>query len=155
MTDWTAQTQQGVERWIEAQQAWWREVLGGTGAASAQPVDASGRDAAREAVEAWRASAYRIVDAQAELLLATLHGHHDAEAQSLLTRWTDAQRALWQDWLAAAGGGPATAGSDEQQQAGREMVESLRAAAEHLVRSQAEWAKAWTDARADPGDSAR
>ena len=109
MTDWTAQTQRGVEQWIEAQQAWWREVLGGKGAAFAQPADASGQDAARDAVEAWRASAYRIVDAQAELLLATLHGHHDAEAQSLLTRWTDAQRALWQDWLAAAGGGPASA----------------------------------------------
>lgn len=154
MTDWTAQTQQGVEQWIEAQQAWWRAVLGGAGAAPAQPVDAGGQDAARQAVEAWRASAYRVVDAQAELLLSTLHGQHEPEAQSLLTQWTDAQRALWQDWLAAAGGGPAATGSDEQQRAGREMVESLRAAAEHLVRSQAEWAKAWTDARTEPGDAA-
>jgi hypothetical protein len=149
MTDWTAQTQQSVEQWMQAQQAWWREVLGG-GSAPAQPAGAGGADPARQAVDAWRASAYRVVDAQAELLLATLHGHREAEAESVLRRWTDAQRALWQDWLATAGGDPATAGPDGQSEAGREMVESLRAAAEHLVRSQAEWAKAWTQAQ--PGD---
>ena len=148
MTDWTAQTQQSVEQWMEAQQAWWRAVLG-EGSATAAPADAGGADAARQAVDAWRASAYRIVDAQAELLLATLQGHHEAEAQSVLRQWTDAQRALWQDWLATAGSDPDTAGSADQQQAGRQMVESLRAAAEHLVRSQAEWAKAWTEAQTD------
>ena len=146
MTDWMAQTQKGVEQWMEAQQAWWREVLGAAGGASAPPGGTSGTEAARNAIDAWRKSAYSIVDAQAQFLLSTLQDQHDAEAQALLRRWTDAQRALWQDWLAAAESDPAPAGSAAQDQAGRQMVESLRAAAEHLVRSQAEWAKAWTEA---------
>lgn len=145
MTDWMAQTQKSVEQWMEAQQAWWREVLGAGAAGPGNP----GADAARKAIDAWRESAYRVVDAQAEFLLSTLQGQQDAEAQALLRGWTDAQRALWQEWLAAAGGEQGAAGSAEQQRAGEQMVESLRAAAEHLVRSQAEWAKAWTEARAD------
>ena len=147
MTDWTAQTQKGIEQWMEAQQAWWREVLAPP-AGSGQPPGAGGAGgagAASRAIDAWRESAYRVVDAQAQLLLATLHSHHDTDPQALLRRWTDAQRTLWQDWLATAGGEAA----GDQQQAGRLMVESLREAAERLVRSQAEWAKARTEAPAD------
>lgn len=144
MTDWTAQTQAGVERWLEAQRAWWDQVLGGGASASGQ---APGTGAAGQAVEAWRQSAYRIVDAQAHLLRVTLDAQGEADAQELVRRWTDAHRALWQDWLAAAGGEQPEGASAAQQEAGRHMVESLRAAAEHLVRSQAEWAKAWTDSQ--------
>jgi hypothetical protein len=143
MTDWTAETQKGVEKWIEAQQAWWGEVLG----ASGQP-GVGGVEAAAKAIDAWREAAYRIVDAQAELLRATLENDPGSQAQDLLRKWTDAQRALWRDWLATTGGEPPsdTKGSTAEE-AGVHMVESLRAAAEHLVRSQADWAKAWTDAQ--------
>lgn len=141
MTDWMAQTQKGVEQWMEAQQAWWSAVLG--------PASAGRAEAAGRAIDAWRESAYRVVDAQAQLLLSTLQGHHAAEAQDLLRQWTDAQRTLWQDGLATAGGEAGSDAAGDQQDAGRLMVESLRAAAEHLVRSQAEWARAWTEAQAD------
>ncbi len=142
-TDWTAEAQAGVDRWLETQRAWWTTILGGTGAAPG--AQGASDDARREAVEAWRKSARSLVDAQADGMLATL-GDQPRDADELLRRWTDAQRELLQGWLAVAGG----AGDPGQgmQDAGRQMVESLRQAAEQLVHSQAQWAQAWADAQA-------
>ena len=142
-TDWTAEAQAGVDRWLETQRAWWTTILGGTGAAAG--AAGASDDARRDAVEAWRKSARSLVDAQADGLLAML-GDQPKDADELLRRWTDAQRELLQGWLAVAGG----AGDPGQgmQDAGRQMVESLRQAAEQLVQSQAQWAQAWADAQA-------
>lgn len=138
--DWTAKSHADVEGWLETQRSWWSTVLG---------IDAASPDAARrEAVEAWRRSTRSAVDAQADVLLRLLTEQSD-DAAELLRRWTDAQRELLYGSLAVAGG----SGKPGQgvQDAGREMIESLRAAAEELVHSQAEWAKAWTEAQADLG----
>jgi hypothetical protein len=142
-TDWTAQTQAGIDRWWEAQRAWWTQVLGGEAAGGALPTQA-----AREAIEVWRTSAYRVVDAQAQALLGALGERPETDVQGLIRRWTDAQREMWQGWLAMAEGVTPTEQKDSPnlEQAGRQMIESLREAAEHLVRSQAEWAKTWTEA---------
>jgi hypothetical protein len=155
MTDWIAQTQAGVDRWLEAERAWWAQVLGGEGAAGSPAAQAGPpADLARKAIEAWRESSYRVIDAQALALLGALGDRTGTEAQALLRRWTDAQRKMWQDWLAVTGGAADAEGRHGAQDwpdAGREMLESLRQAAEHLVNSQAEWAKAWTDAEAESG----
>ena len=138
--DWTAKSHADVEGWLETQRSWWTTVLG---------IDAASPDAARrEAVEAWRQSTRSAVDAQAEVLLGLLTGQAD-DAEGLLRRWTDAQRELLYGSLAVAGG----SGKPGQgvQDAGREMIGSLRKAAEDLVHSQAEWAKAWTEAQEDLG----
>jgi hypothetical protein len=147
-TDWTAQTQAGIDRWLEAQRAWWTQVLGPGG--DAPRAGTLSADAAREAIEMWRTSAYRVVDAQAQALLGAIGDRPETDVQGLVRRWTDAQREMWQGWLAMAEG---VAPKEQEQkaspnleQAGRQMIESLREAAEHLVRSQAEWAKTWSEA---------
>jgi hypothetical protein len=136
--DWTAKSHADVDRWLETQRSWWATVIG---------IDAATPAAAkREAVETWRQSTRSVVDAQAGVLLSLLSEQAD-EAEQLLRRWTDAQRELLYGWLAVSGG----SGKPGQsvQDAGQQMVESLRKAAEELVNSQAQWAKAWTEAQAD------
>jgi hypothetical protein len=115
----------GADRWIEAQRA---------------------------AIEAWRDATSRLVDAQAQALLGALDGRAGTDPQALLRRWTDTQRELWQAWLAVAGG---TEGETGPEAARQDMLEGLREAAEHLVRSQAEWARAWTAAESDPDRESR
>ncbi len=147
--DWMAQTQAEVDRWLEAQHAWLTQVMGS--AAAAGPPGLQGdpaAEAAREAVEAWLESNYRVIEAQAHALLGALGGGTGTEAETVLRRWTDAQRERWLDWLAVAGG---TAGSEEPPEAGRDLLAALRQASEHLIHSQAEWAQAWTGAEADSG----
>jgi len=94
---------------------------------------------ARAGVEAWHRSVYEIADAQAQLLLAALKEGTQTRPQAFVRQWTDAQRELLQSWLALAGG----------EQTGTQMVQALQDAAEHLVRSQADWAHAWTAAQED------
>jgi len=108
----------------------------------------AGSDLTRKAVEAWRDAAHRLVDVQAAALLVAIDHREPADVRTLLEQWSDAQRELWRSWLAVAGGAETGRGGQE---AGGEAVDSLRRAAEHLIESQAEWAKAWTDAEADPG----
>jgi hypothetical protein len=145
--DWTAQAQAGVGRWLEAQHTWWTQVLGGAPGAEGGPS----AEAARAAVEAWLEANYRVVDAQAKALLGALGESAGTDAETVLRQWTDAQRELWKDWLAAAGGVAGAPGSPASPEAGRALVEALREASEHLIRSQAEWAEAWTGAEADSG----
>jgi hypothetical protein len=57
---------------------------------------------------------------------------------------------MWQGWLGILDQGGA-AGAGGASDAGRQMVDSLRQAAEQLVQSQADWAKAWS-ASAQGGD---
>jgi hypothetical protein len=143
-TDWTAQAQAEVDRWVEAQRAWWAQVSDASG--SATPGGASGTDdAVRQAVDAWRTATHQVVDAQAQALLGALSRPAGHDAGELVRTWTDAQRKMWQDWIAAFGG--TTPGATDSDPGGR-LLESLREAAEHLVRSQGEWAKAWTSAEA-------
>jgi len=139
--DWQAEAQAGVDRWLETQRAWWTTVLGDA------PSGAAATDAAKHsAVEAWRQAARDVVDAQADVLRGML-SQPPGDTEQMLRRWTDAQRELLQGWLAVAGGGAAP--NQPLQDAGRQMVESLRQAAEQLVSSQAQWAEAWTRAQAD------
>lgn len=152
MTDWIAQTQAGVDRWLETQRQWWDAILGG---GPSQPGGGLGpgaiEDMQKRTIEAWRHAAYKAVDAQAEMLLGTVRERPSADAESLVRHWTDAQREMWQGWLAVAGR-PAQGGGapPDVAGAGREMVESLREAAERLVKSQSEWAKAWSTGAAPP-----
>ena len=144
MTDWISQTQAGVDRWLETQREWWDTILGGGGPAAPEDLQA-------RTVEAWRQAAYKVVDAQAQMLLGTVREQKATDAEAMIRQWTDAQREMWQGWLAAAskGGAGGTSASSPQDigAAGQQMVESLRQAAEKLVESQAEWAKAWTAAQ--------
>jgi len=59
--------------------------------------------------------------------------------------WTDAQRRAWLSWLAIAHGYEPGA-----QDAGAAMAEALREAAERLVESQADWARAWNEQNPGP-----
>lgn len=152
MTDWMALTRDGVERWLEAQREWWNAMARATGDhGPEQPPERVREDLQSQAVEAWRQAAYRIVDAQAEMLLGAVRQRPQADTETLVRQWTDAQREMWQGWLAVGGRGDAAAGGSPEDiaAAGRQMVDSLRQAAERLVESQAEWAKAWTAAQDD------
>jgi hypothetical protein len=148
MTDWTAQMQGGVEQWLKAQREWSEAVLRGAGSGAGGGVE----DLQRRTVEAWRQAARGVVDARAEVLRAAVREQSRRDAGALLRRWTDAQREMWQGWLAVldqsggAGGAGGTPGAGGISDAGRGMVESLRHAAEQLVQSQAEWTKAWSAA---------
>jgi hypothetical protein len=144
MTDWLSQTQAGVDRWLEVQRQWWDTVLGGGGPAATD-------DLQRRTVEAWRQAAYKVVDAQAEMLLGAVREKATTDAEAMVRQWTDAQRQMWQGWLAAASPPPAGAQpTADLGAAGQQMVDSLREAAERLVESQAEWAKAWSAAQPKP-----
>jgi hypothetical protein len=106
-----------------------------------------GSELARLALEAWRDAAHRVIDAQTAALLAVLDVR--TGGRSPVEQWTEAQRELWRSGLALVGG-------DERRGAGRpgpvgpqaagDTIDALRRAAEHLVQSQADWARAWTDA---------
>jgi hypothetical protein len=144
-TDWLRQMQTGVERWLDTQREWWSAVSGGVQG----PVGTAAGDLAdlqRRTVEAWRESAAKVIDAQAELMLGALRDRPRADAEALLRRWTDAQREMWQGWLGILqqqAPSPRAGGADIAA-AGTQVVDALREAAEHLVKSQADWAKAWT-----------
>ena len=140
MTDWISQTQAGVDQWLEAQRRWWDAVLGGGGTDAAD-------DLQRRTVDAWRQAAYKVVDAQAQMLLGTIRDRPSTDTEALVRQWTDAQREMWQGWLAVAGKG--TTPPPDLNVAGQQMVDSLREAAEKLVQSQAEWAKAWNASQGD------
>jgi hypothetical protein len=145
MTDPTAQMQGGVEQWLTAQREWSEAMLRGAGSGAGGGTE----DLQRRTIEAWRQAAQSVVDAQAEVLRAAVREQSRRDAGALLRRWTDAQREMWQGWLAVldqSGGAGGTTGAGGIPDAGRGMVESLRQAAEHLVQSQAEWTKAWSAA---------
>jgi hypothetical protein len=108
----------------------------------------AGTDLTRAAVEAWRDAAHRFVDAHAAAILSALDARTRTDVPTPLEQWSDAQRELWRNWLDAAGGAGTGRGAPEP---GGETLAALREAAEHLIESQAEWAKAWTAAEADPG----
>jgi hypothetical protein len=152
MTDWTAQMQGGVEQWLKAQRDWWEAVLRGGGSGG----DGGVEDLQRRTVEAWRQAAQGVVDAQAEVLRAAVGEQSRPDAGALLRPWTDAQREMWQGWLAVldqsggTGGAPSAGGVTDAE---RGMVESLRHAAEQLVQSQAEWTKAWSAAGGQDDDA--
>jgi hypothetical protein len=143
MTDWISQTQAIVEQWLRAQREWWEAMTG------RPPDEPAAGDFPRLAVDAWRRSAHAIVDAQAELLLAALRTERRGDAEALVRAWTDAQREMWQGWLAVAGRGERAGeqAAGDVAEAGRHMVDAMREAAEQLVRSQAQWAQAWTRAQ--------
>jgi hypothetical protein len=126
-----------VDRWTALQVEWWRGLLLGIQGGPA-------------AADAWRDAAHRVVDAQAQLLNHWLETHvvaaspqHVAAADAFLRHWTDAQRQMWVNSLAASTGG----GSPADAQAGTRMVDELEAAAERLVTAQAEWAAAFAGRR--------
>jgi hypothetical protein len=56
---------------------------------------------------------------------------------------------MWQGWLAVAGQSRAD-DTPGLASAGEHMAASLRQGAEQLVKSQAEWAKAWTASQQAP-----
>jgi len=106
-----------------------------------------GTEFARLAVEAWRDAAHRLIDAHAAAMLAVLDVR--TGGRSPLEQWTEAQRELWQSGLALVGGDPPRPGrrtAAAAPQAAGDTIDALRRAAEHLVQSQADWARAWTDA---------
>lgn len=151
-TKWTAEMQAEIDRWLEAQRTWWEHLLDaaakpdlGAGQGQPQPSPVAGR----QAIEVWRAAACRVVDAQAQAMLGTLTEGGQSDVEALLRQWTDTQREMWQGWLAMAEGEGPKSDSETLEAAGQQLVEGLREAAEHLVHSQAEWAKAWTDATTD------
>jgi hypothetical protein len=154
MTDWLRQTEAGVDRWLQAQREWWDALLkAGPGG---DPSSGAVADLQKRTVDAWREAAYKIIDAQAEMLLGAVREQSKTDAETLIRKWTDAQREMWQGWLAVAGqGGQAAAAAapggmptpQDLTAAGKQMVDALRQAAERLVTSQAEWAKAWTEAQ--------
>src|SRR3954471_16515428 len=102
--------------------------------------------AAQQAAEAWSKALEAVADAQSEFLERVLSEPANAELANLVRRWTDLQREVLAGWLALAGRPDRVASLAELQAAGAEMAESLRAAAERLVASQGEWARAWADA---------
>lgn len=143
MTDWIGQTQAAMEQWLQAQREWWAAMTG------RPPAEGAAADFPRMAVDAWRRSAHALVDAQAELLLAALRTDRRGDAEALVRAWTDAQREMWQGWLSVAGRGERAGeqAAGDIADAGRHMVDAMREAAEQLVRSQAQWAQAWTQAQ--------
>jgi hypothetical protein len=155
MTDWTTQMQSGVEQWLKAQREWWEALLRGAGSGSGGGAE----DLQRRTIEAWRQAAQGVVDAQADVLRAAVREQPRGDAGALLQRWTDAQREMWQGWLAVlnqsggAGGATGMTGAGGITDAGRGMVDSLRHAAEQLVQSQADWTKAWSAAGGQDDDA--
>lgn len=146
MTDWMTQTRAGFDSALEEQGRWWTEAL--AGGASGWPPPGPPAESVLRAVEAWRETTCRLIDAQAQALLGAFGDVGGAGPEALLRSWTDAQRELVQMWLAMAGGsGEAAAGPE----AGTAMRDSLRRASEHLIESQADWATAWIGAAADAG----
>ena len=142
MADWMAQAQAGVDRWLETQREFWATLVqSGMRAPSEAPGNLA--DLQRQAVDAWRESASRIVEAQARFLTDALGGRAGGDAEGLVRRWADAQREMWQGWLDLAGGGLAGQGSQGWQDAGRQLVEALQQGVEQLSRAQADWARAW------------
>jgi hypothetical protein len=75
-----------------------------------------------------------------------------ADAEALVRRWTDAQREMWTGWLGVLQQRAPSAGGQDLSAAGTQMVDSLRRAAEQLVASQADWAKAWTTAQQEASE---
>lgn len=148
MTDWISQSQAGVDQWLETQRRWWSAVLGEGG--SGGPPPGALEDLQKRTIEAWKQAAYKVIDGQAEMLLGALRERPKNDAEALVRQWTDAQREMWQGWLAVAGKG-APASPPDLNVAGQQMVDSLREAAEKLVQSQAEWAKAWQASQ--PGEN--
>jgi hypothetical protein len=148
MTDWMGDMQAGVDRWLSAQRDLWSSLMSaGTGPRGMEDVQ-------RRAVEMWRQATYGIVDAQAEALLGLLKHPQGTDAEALLRRSTEAQREMWDGWLGALGKSGA-GGAPDIAAAGEQLAGSLRGAAEQLIRSQAEWAKAWSKAGdAGPPDAA-
>ena len=153
MTDWLSQTRAGVDQWLETQQQWWAAVLG---PAAADPKTGAMDDLRERTIEAWRQAAYKVIDAQAQMLLGAMRERPANDAEALVRQWTDAQREMWQGWLAVAGrGASGGAAPPDLAAAGQEMVASLRDAAEKLVASQAEWAKAWNAAAEPPPEKTK
>ena len=150
MTDWMTQTQAGIDRWIGAQHEWWTSLLRGASGATQAPSANVVEGLQRQTVEAWRRAAHGIVDAQAEMLLAAARQQSRGDTEALIRRWTDAQREMWQGWLAVAGQSRAD-DTPGLASAGEHMAASLRQGAEQLVKSQAEWARAWTASQQAPG----
>jgi hypothetical protein len=145
MTDWMSEVQAGVDRWISVQRDLWSNL--------SQATTGTGglEDVQRRAIEMWRQSTEKIVDAQANALLGLLRGGQQgagADPEALLRRWTDTQREQWDAWLGAFG--QAGSKGPDLGAAGEQLAGTLRSAAEQLVRSQAEWAKTWGKAT-DPG----
>lgn len=113
------------------------------------PANAALTVLAQQSFAAWAQLMEGVADAQMRVLERTLEQPGNEELAELVRRWTDAQREALTGWLALAEqAGPAT-NLDELRAAGAAMTDSLREAAERLVHSQGEWAKAWTDAQAD------
>jgi hypothetical protein len=68
--------------------------------------------------------------------------------QAYLDGWTRAQLELWRGWLAMLGAAGAQRWDvGDQHPFATASLESMRAAAERLVVSQAQWAAAWTAAQ--------
>lgn len=113
------------------------------------PANAALAMLAQQSVAAWAQLMDGVADTQMKVLEHSLEQPGNEALAELVRRWTDAQREALTGWLALAEqAGPAT-NLDELRAAGTAMTESLREAAERLVHSQGEWAKAWTDAQAD------
>ena len=113
------------------------------------PANAALAALAQQSVAAWAQLMEGVAEAQMRVLEETLATPGNEELEELVRRWTDAQREALVGWLALAEqAGPAT-NLDELRAAGTAMTDSLREAAERLVHSQGEWAKAWTDAHGD------
>lgn len=105
-----------------------------------------GTEMARLAVEAWRDAAHRVIDAQAAAVLGALGG-----AGSPFEQWAEAQRELWRGSLALTGADRRPGAAPVGPEAADHTIDALRRAAEDLVQSQADWARAWTDAEGRDG----
>jgi hypothetical protein len=141
MTEWQTQWQAAAEWWLEAQGEWWATVMravdAGAPAGAAQDLQATSS-------RAWLEAVRQIADAQAEVLRAALPDQPRAEVDAVVRHWTDAQRDMLLALMSPTHGeGPDPLGSSE-------MLASLTGAAERLVHSQAEWARAWTAAHEPP-----
>ena len=151
MTDWVEQAQKVVDEWTTAQRSWWTSVLGAPQAATS--ADAP-EDARKKALDAWKESVDRALDAQsewtrmwAESVSASAPGTgiQAQQGKEAALRWTELQKQLWDGWFAAVRALQPTAatgaGADAWAEAGKRMLAALQEAAERASKAQADWAR--------------
>lgn len=140
-----------VQSWADFQKGMWDQWL----ESLSQGGHTSPNALWSEGLTRWKESVDKMLDYQSESLKTWATGLEDMDTGSpetrqwveegiaMMERWIDAERQLWEQWFAMAGGTPAAASGSNPMQAG---VEQWRAFGEKMLEMQSSWADAWMQA---------
>ena len=157
MADWTQQTQQITQSWIDAQKTVWDNWLG----FSKQFDTTQTTDVWSKSISLWEEAVQKTLEAQVDWTrvwadrvkgvtgVSTEMTDLLRQYQELTTRWCEAQQQVWESWFSLLRSmKPGQTGGDLFKE-GQKVLTTWQETTQKLIDAQGEWAKRWGPARSE------